>query len=79
MGIDCPKHTNTQVLIRRFHRRVCASSTAYRKLDVVDIMTGATPEVETLHTERVPVRRFVMVAARHVTQVDRTITIGGQV
>lgn len=60
MGIDCPniyKHTgaNPGDFIEGY-----ALLYSLSELDVVDIMTAGHIEVETLHTERVPVRRFVI-------------------
>ena len=60
MGIDCQnidKHTGTNPgdFIEGY-----ALIYSLSELDVVDIMTAGHIEVETLHTERVPVRRFVI-------------------
>jgi hypothetical protein len=60
MGLDCQnicKHTgaNPGEFIE-----VYALLYSFSELDVVDIMTAGHSEVETLHTERVPVRRFVI-------------------
>lgn len=60
MGIDCQniyKHTgaNPGQFIEGY-----ALLYSLSELDVVDIMTAGHTEVETLHTERVPLRRFVI-------------------
>ena len=60
MGIDCQnidKHTGTNPgdFIEGY-----ALLYSLSELDVVDIMTAGHSEVETLHTERVPVRRLVI-------------------
>ena len=60
MGIDCEniyKHTGTS---RGSFLEGYALLYSPSELDVVSIYTGGHSEVETLHTERVPVRKFVI-------------------
>ncbi len=68
MGIDCNniyKHTgqNPGVFLEGY-----ALLYSLGELDVVDIHTAGTREVTTLHTERVPVRRFVVGRDNDVAQ-----------